>query len=66
MPKIQQQKNIKCTKKCMKGTKSAKKCGGKVPKISVFLALSGIFFKHIQILFVAVTQCNKQKICLLQ
>ena len=52
-------------KKGTKVPKSAKK-SPKVPKSWALLKLSAIFWQHIKILFVAVTQCDKQFFCLLQ
>ena len=57
--------------KCQKGTNSSKK--EKVPMIALFLGLFSIFFGIYSnfffltvTLFVALTQCNKQTIFLLQ
>ena len=49
----------KRNKKCKKGPKVPKK----MQHVWTFFAS---FLKHIQIFFVTVTQCNKQKNCLLQ
>ena len=68
LPKsLKKKKNV--LKKCKIGHKSPKKSWKKRWKVSkswALLTLLAIFWQHIQILFIAVTQCDKQFVWLLQ